>query len=352
MQLGKPPRLHCPGGCGPSVLKARLRVARRQPRDARPDRGRPPRDARTPEGPRRARTTLPTNGRREAEPTSGRSDAGERALRLPGSSRYVVVTVVSRALAEGLSPRWTPATRSSPRWLAAAVLAGPGAALGLVDWASRHEQIATWSRPTLALYAGTLALSTTIWAAFVVAASSRRAWAARALLVVFAALALGAQRYFFERYHAYMNPRAVLVGTSMLPSVGQQLWIDRASFLRALAPPVALALLLTWLLGRAARVPEVWSRAATDVAAFVLIGAAFSFGAPGRGEQACAPDVLYLASMGRLAKARWQHDDAVERAHPGQRTPLPVPPIAPRGELRSVLLVLTESVRATDACSV
>ena len=273
-------------------------------------------------------------------------------MRLPGSSRYVVVTVVSRALDEGLSPRWTPATRSSPRWLAAAVLAGPGAALGLVDWASRHEQIATWSRPTLALYAGTLALSTTLWAAFVVAASSRRAWAARALLVVFAALALGAQRYFFERYHAYMNPRAVLVGTSMLPSVGQQLWIDRASFLRALAPPVALALLLPWLLGRAARVPEVWSRAATDVATFVLIGAAFSFGAPGRGEQACAPDVLYLASMGRLAKARWQHDDAVERAHPGQRTPLPVPPIAPRGELRSVLLVLTESVRATDACSV
>src|ERR1019366_5817634 len=187
MQLGKPPRLHCPGGCGPSVLKARLRVARSQPRDARPDRGRPPRsrsargesrgvqrrrrlrrrrqprggeprrDARTPGGPRRARTTLPTNGRREAEPTSGRSDAGERALRLPGSSRYVVVTVVSRALDEGLSPRWTPATRSSPRWLAAAVLAGPGAALGLVDWASRHEQIATWSRPTLALYAGTLA---------------------------------------------------------------------------------------------------------------------------------------------------------------------------------------------------
>jgi glucan phosphoethanolaminetransferase (alkaline phosphatase superfamily) len=233
-----------------------------------------------------------------------------------------------------------------------AILAAPGAVLALVDWASRREQIATWDRRTLALYAATLVLSATLWAAFVAAASVRRAWATRALLVLFAALAIGAQRYFFERYHAYMNPRAVLVGTSMLPSVGQQLWIDRASFVRALTPPVVLAILLPWLLGRAAPLAQAWSRAASDVAALALLAAAFSPGAPGRSGQACAPDVLYLASMGRLASARWQHDDAVERAHPGPRTPLPVPLITPRADRRSVLLVLTESVRATDACSV
>jgi glucan phosphoethanolaminetransferase (alkaline phosphatase superfamily) len=50
--------------------------------------------------------------------------------------------------------------------------------------------------------------------------------------------------------------------------------------------------------------------------------------------------------------ARWRHDDTVERAHPGPRTPTPVPAIVARGERRSVLFVVTESVRATDACSV
>jgi hypothetical protein len=274
-------------------------------------------------------------------------------LRPPSSLRYVVVTVVSRADDESLSRAWAPAVAASPkRWVACAILLGPGVVLDLLDWASRREQIAGWPRATLLAYACTLVLSAALWAAFIAAASARRAWATRALLVVAAALAIGAQRYFFDRYHAYMNPRAVLVGTSMLPSVGQQLWVDRASFVRALSPPVALAVLLPWLLGRVAPMPRVWSRAALDVTAFALVAATFSFGAPGRSEQACAPDVLYLASMGRLAKGRWQHDEALERAHPGPRTPLPVPPIAAGSGRRSVLLIVTESVRASDACSV
>jgi glucan phosphoethanolaminetransferase (alkaline phosphatase superfamily) len=237
------------------------------------------------------------------------------------------------------------------RWVAGIILLGPGAALAVLDLVSRREQIATWNGATLAAYAGTLVLSTLLWAAFIAAGSAHRAWPTRLLLVVFAALAVGAQRYFFGRYHAYMNPRAVLVGTSMLPSVGQQLWVDRTSLLRALVPPAVLAAALPWLLERAAPVPRVWSRAAAGLAVLALLAAASSVGAKGRNEQACAPDVLYLASMGRLAKARWQHDDGVERAHPGPRTPLPVAPIASAPGRRSVVLILTESVRATDTCS-
>ena len=198
------------------------------------------------------------------------------------------MTVVSRADDESLSRAWAPAIAASPkRWVASAILLGPGIVLDLLDWASRREQIAGWPRATLLAYAGTLVLSAALWAAFIAAASARRAWVTRALLVVAAALAIGAQRYFFDRYHAYMNPRAVLVGTSMLPSVGQQLWVDRASFVRALSPPVALAVFLPWLLGRAAPMPRIWSRAALDVTAFALVAATFSFGAPGRSEQAC-----------------------------------------------------------------
>jgi glucan phosphoethanolaminetransferase (alkaline phosphatase superfamily) len=64
------------------------------------------------------------------------------------------------------------------------------------------------------------------------------------------------------------------------------------------------------------------------------------------------PDVLYFSSLGQLMCARWRHDDTVERAHPGPRTPAPVPTIVASGERRSILFVVTESVRATDACSV
>jgi glucan phosphoethanolaminetransferase (alkaline phosphatase superfamily) len=232
------------------------------------------------------------------------------------------------------------------------VLAAPGLVLAAIDWASRSDQIAAWPAPTLAAYAATLIASTVLWGALVAAASAHKAWAVRSVLALLAALAVGAQRYYFARYHAYMNPRAVLVGTSMLPSVGQQLWIDRVSFLRALAPPIVLALLVPFGLARVAPLTHRRSRMALDLATFALLAAAFGFDAPGGGEQAGAPDMLYLASMGRLAQARWRHDEAVARAHPGPRNPLPVPAVRPDGPRRSVLFVLSESVRATDTCSV
>jgi len=155
---------------------------------------------------------------------------------------------------------------------------------------------------------------------------------------------------FFGRYHAYMNPRAVLVGTSMLPSVGQQLWSDRASFGVMLLPPIALAVCLPVAWARTLPV-RGRNRAAADVGLIALLVAMFCVESPGGGEQAASPDVLYLASMGRLALAHWDHREAVEKAHPGPRMPEPVPAIAHARQRRSVLLVVTESVRGSDACS-
>jgi hypothetical protein len=92
---------------------------------------------------------------------------------------------------------------------------------------------------------------------------------------------------------------------------------------------------------------------ALDVAVAAILYAVFAVEVPGSGEQAAAPDVLYLTSMGSLASARWRHDGQVARAHPGPRTPRAVPPIAPGSTTRrSLLFIVTESVRATEACSV
>ena len=239
------------------------------------------------------------------------------------------------------------------RWAAVAILGVPGAGIALLDAVTRHEQIAAWPAATTLAYVGTLVLGAGMWAAFLQAAAAPRAWPARVLLVTAAALAVGAQLYFFGRYHAYLNPRAVLVGTSMLPSVGQQLWSDRAGFLRALLPPIAAAVLLPLARRRLGPVSARAGRMALDVALAALLFAVFLVEVPGTGEQAAEPDVLYLASMGSLAAARWRHDGQVARAHPGPRTPRAVPPIAPGSTpRRSLLFIVTESVRATEACSV
>jgi hypothetical protein len=265
------------------------------------------------------------------------------------------VTMVSRAHDDSSAHAEAPSSRRSGvgvrRWASLALLASPGVAMALIDWGSRGEQIASWPAATVTAYAGTLALGALLWGGLVAAAAARGAWASRVLIVVAAASAVGAQQYFFGRYHAYLNPRAVLVGTSMLPSVGQQLWIDRASFLRALLPPIALAALLPAVCARIGHVRRAAGWLGLDVAVLALLLALLAVRPTRGGEQAASPDVLYLASMGSLAEAHWRHDADVERVHPGPRTPAPVPPIAPGGPRRSLLFFVTESVRAYDYCS-
>jgi len=254
--------------------------------------------------------------------------------------------------------RSTPPPRSR-RWaaigprLVVALLVLPGAATAVLDWTARRNQILTWPGRTLLAYAATLVLGGMLWAALLAASAAPRAWAARTLLVLAAGLAVGAQAYFFGRYHAYMNPRAVLVGTSMMPSVGQQLWSDRASFFGAVVPPIVAALFLATCVHRSGIIGPRRARLALDAAlASIVFSMFFVDVGRGGGEQAAPPDVLYLASMGRLALAHWRHDDAVEGVHPGSRTPAHVPVVATREDRRSLLFVVTESVRAADACSV
>lgn len=235
--------------------------------------------------------------------------------------------------------------------LGSALLAAVAVGVPLVDLAMRGEQIASWPRATIAAYAATAVLGGVLWVTLVIAAARPHAWLARVLLVAGATMAVGAQLYFFGRYHAFLNPRAVLVGTSMMPSVRQQLWSDRGSFLRAVALPVAAAVLLPVAVRRwASGLPTRRGMMALDLGVGSLLVATFVLPVAGGNEQAASPDVLYLASLGRLAYARWDHDDAVSRAHPGHRTPIPVPRVAAEPR-RSVLLVVTESVRGADTCS-
>ncbi len=217
----------------------------------------------------------------------------------------------------------------------------------------RRAQIRHFEVGELRYYVVTVVLSLVLWAALLALATRRTGparHAARLALVALALFAFGGQTYAYDRYQAYLNHRAVLVGTTMLPSVGQQLWSDRAGFASALVPPVlaVVALAVLGLLVSPLRRARTWR--AVDVAAIALVLSLVAAPTQG-GEQGATPDILYLSAMGYLARAKWEHNETVERAHPGPRSPLPVARLTPkRTPPRNVLFIVTESVRSHSTC--
>jgi hypothetical protein len=260
-------------------------------------------------------------------------------------------------------PRWvvSPLSRLSPRaaartrrWAARALLFAPTLAILAVDLSKRHPRLLAFGGHDLFFYLGSLLCGLVLWTSLVGVATRDRGlarWPVRVLLVAFALLLVGGQIYTFERYQAYVNHRAVLVGTSFLPSIGQQLWFDRWTFARALLPCLAFAVAIPFVAVKLAPMRQR-SRGwlCLDLAlAAVLLGAFIS---PDRGaEQGQPPDIMYVSAMGQLARARWDHNETVERVHPGPRTPEAVPPLVARpARKRNVVMLVTESVRAQSVC--
>ena len=227
-------------------------------------------------------------------------------------------------------------------------------ALFALDLAKRRARIASFESGELVFYGLSALIGVALWISLFFAATRTRGfgrWPARVALGIGGALCAGCQLYTFARYGAYMNHRAVLVGTSFLPSVGQQLWFDRWTFLRSLLPCLAVAIGLPVVATRLAPMRLRWrGLLCLDLAlTFVLVAA---FVSPDRGaEQGQPPDVMYLSAMGQLVRARWDHNETVERVHPGPRTPEPVPRVVARpSRPRNVVMIITESVRAQSVC--
>lgn len=240
------------------------------------------------------------------------------------------------------------------RWIGRAVLVAAALAPLVADVAQRHERVVAFERADLLFYLLSAAVSVVIWTSLYAVASRTRGaarWSVRVVLALVALLAIGGQLYTYGRYAAYVNHRAVLVGTSFLPSVKQQLWFDRWTFARAVVPWVAAAIAIPIALARFA---PMRSRARGWLCLDVALAAALvaAFVSPERGaEQGQPPDVMYVSAMGQLARAHWDHNETVERVHPGPRTPEKVPPIVPMpSRRRNVVMLVTESVRAQSVC--
>jgi hypothetical protein len=243
-------------------------------------------------------------------------------------------------------------SRALRSWIARLCLLAPGLAIVVVDVAVRHARLAEMETTDKAIYGVSAAFGAVFWGGLLAVSAEREGaarWVARTLLIAGAGLAVGGQIYAFGRYDAYLNAQSVLVGTSMMPSVGQQLWFDRATLAKALLPPVLLVGLLAVVRARWAAARPWRAAVGSDLAtvSLVIIG----FVCPVTSEQGASPDVLYLHGMAQLLRARWDHNECVERVHPGPRTPTPLPALTPHPAApRNVMLVLTESVRAMSVC--
>lgn len=298
----------------------------------------------------------PYEGSRRAE--EPHAEAGTEARRAGAGAREAGAGAQheARTIAPSVGVDWRGARPRARlrRWSARALVVAAPVALVLFDLGRRRLRIASFEPIELAFYVASAAVGVLLWTSLLAAATRTRGfgrWLVRALLVVCALLAVGGQLYTFARYGAYMNHRAVLVGTSFLPSIGQQLWFDRWTFLRSLLPCLAIAVAVPWI---GARLAPMRARArgwlCLDLALVTAVTAAFV--SPERGaEQGQPPDVMYVSAMGQLLRARWDHNETVERVHPGPRSPEPVPAFVARpSRERSVLLVITESVRAESVC--
>jgi len=230
----------------------------------------------------------------------------------------------------------------------------PPLALFALDAFRRRARLFELEPMEIAFYLGSGFFAVVLWATLLGVSTRLRGaarWVVRVFLVVAALLAVGSQLYTFARYGAYMNHRAVLVGTSFLPSIGQQLWFDRWTFARALVPALAVAVAVPWL---GSKLAPMRSRTrgwlCLDAALVSILVLAFT--SPDRGaEQGQPPDAMYVSAMGQLARARWDHNETVERVHPGPRTPTPVPAFVARpARPRNVIMIITESVRAQSVC--
>jgi len=265
----------------------------------------------------------------------------------PRSRPQESISVVPVRVQVGVARR----SRVRRRWsLVALASLVPGVSIIVFDWMNRSEQLRSMGRHDASIYLLWVLVSACFWGSLVYTSMQRRTklrWVAVTLLVAGAIFAVGGQAYTFERYRAYLDHRALLVGTSFMPSVGQQLWSDRWSFAHAIVPPLAVALALAFGGQRLSRFRRHNTLFAFDI---VVVGLLLSlFG--NVGEQGAPPDVLYISALGQLSRAHWDHNETVERLHPGVRSPLPVPAlVAHQPVRRNVLWVITESVGAQRTC--
>ncbi len=244
------------------------------------------------------------------------------------------------------------------RILARALVLSPALCIVALDLALRGRLLREFTREAAYAYAGCAAAGAFSWGALLVASARRRGatrWGGRVLLALVALLSLGTQLQTWARYRAYLNWRTALMGNSLLPCLSQQLAGDRARAVLLLVAPVAVMLGLVVIVRRLAPPRRRAARLALPLACLALLATARHAKPDAGWDSGTTPDVLWMSAAYSLADSMRTHEDVMVtlRHLPDARSPEPVDamPAAP-ARPRNVLLLIDESVRAADACSV
>ncbi|EYF00742.1 Hypothetical protein CAP_0310 [Chondromyces apiculatus DSM 436] len=240
------------------------------------------------------------------------------------------------------------------RILSRLVLLLPALLVVVVDVCLRADRLAELGGIHVVSYLGAVVESAALWGLLLYAASSRRRalrWAASALFVGFASLAVGGQLYFHRQYATYLNLDATLFGTSLAESLFSQLGADGKNFLQSMLLPALGASALLWMARRVVRPRRTVTSRIALVAAPVAAVAVFFVPCSYRKVQASTPDVIYFHAVGGLVK-EIAGGGTTAQIRPGLRK-VPAMPLASARQAapRNVLFILTESVRADAACS-
>jgi hypothetical protein len=236
-----------------------------------------------------------------------------------------------------------------------------------IDLALRAGVIATYAPQGKGIYASSLLISAAFWAlplwfaarlAGVTGPRARRAREGLALLLAlwvlpFATFGYGGQAVYYRVFHGYMGRDTLRLGIALRGTVRD--WFAAWGGPWLMAAMLAGGIVVTYGMLRLARSAAASGRGPVPlllVATFVGALACFWFDAvDSRFLQAALPDACLAHGVVHAARmaltGQWSRRQGVSI-----RTPAPLPPlVSARTRPPSILLVITESVRADAMCS-
>ncbi len=234
------------------------------------------------------------------------------------------------------------------------VLLLPALWIALRDLATRPGHLATFDRPHVLAYLGTVAASFVFWAVLLYGAARRQGLAASLAAGLFAtlfALAVGVQAAFFSFYDVYYSHDATIFARSLPSTLFGYLPLGKPRIFAELALAVVLAFTLLVLARRWVR-PRPWPRRATLLLVPAVLYGATRIPASFRMWQSTTPDLIYFHGLVSHAYERLREKDDGPKLRVQRRSPEPVPaltasPHAPR----NVLLIVQESLRHDVSCN-
>jgi hypothetical protein len=244
--------------------------------------------------------------------------------------------------------------RRRRRRMGLAVLALPGAWIGLLELSCRGPELLRFDRLHALGYVVSFVGACVFWGLLLYVAARRRGRVARLVALVFVllfVLALGTQAAFVALFRFYLA-RDAQVGLDSIPSVlTGAMPMTRPIVLLHWALATVGAVIMVKCARRFVRPAARWRRRvpwAIPVVLYLVAKVPVSY----RTVQSTTPDLLYFHGLIEGVKERLGSLEGWSGLHVQPRTPERVPRLSPRpARARNVLMIVQEALRADVSCT-